>query len=163
MPTLTNLLIPTYKQSLGSLSNWLDKEGVDALLSRRLASDMFPFSTQVRFICLQAQEAVYRIQGKEVPPEVMALGEEGRSFNEGDREDTVGACKDRISQALEFLEGLGQDALDQNGSAGRIVTLTIPQAQFDMTGEQYARDWALPQFYFHLVAAYSILRNAGVE
>jgi hypothetical protein len=34
---------------------------------------------------------------------------------------------------------------------------------FDMSGSQYARDWALPQFYFHLIAAYAILRNSGVE
>ena len=34
---------------------------------------------------------------------------------------------------------------------------------FDLTGEQYARDWALPQFYFHLMTAYAILRKEGVE
>ena len=33
---------------------------------------------------------------------------------------------------------------------------------FDLTAEQYARDWALPQFYFHLVTAYAILRANGV-
>jgi hypothetical protein len=34
---------------------------------------------------------------------------------------------------------------------------------FDLTAEQYARDWTLPQFYFHLMIAYSILRSAGVN
>ena len=34
---------------------------------------------------------------------------------------------------------------------------------FDLTAEQYARDWALPQFYFHLMIAYAILRNRKVE
>jgi hypothetical protein len=34
---------------------------------------------------------------------------------------------------------------------------------FDMTGEQYARDWSLPQFYFRLNIAYAILRNHGIE
>ena len=33
---------------------------------------------------------------------------------------------------------------------------------FDLTAEQYARDWALPQFYFHLNTAYAILRANGV-
>lgn len=33
----------------------------------------------------------------------------------------------------------------------------------NMTSEQYVRDWAMPQFYFHVVTAYSILRNAGVD
>lgn len=34
---------------------------------------------------------------------------------------------------------------------------------FDLTAEQYARDWALPQFYFHVMIAYAILRSEGVE
>lgn len=33
---------------------------------------------------------------------------------------------------------------------------------FDMTGEQYVRDWALPQIAFHQMIAYAILRHAGV-
>ena len=33
----------------------------------------------------------------------------------------------------------------------------------DLTAEQYARDWALPQFYFHLMTAYAILRANGVD
>lgn len=32
----------------------------------------------------------------------------------------------------------------------------------DLTAGQYARDWALPQFYFHVVTAYSILRAQGI-
>jgi hypothetical protein len=34
---------------------------------------------------------------------------------------------------------------------------------FDLTAEQYARDWALPQFYFHVMIAYAILRAEGVD
>ena len=33
---------------------------------------------------------------------------------------------------------------------------------FDMTAEQYIRDWALPQAAFHQMTAYAILRQAGV-
>lgn len=33
---------------------------------------------------------------------------------------------------------------------------------FDLNGEGYARDWALPQFYFHIMAAYAILRHQGI-
>ena len=33
---------------------------------------------------------------------------------------------------------------------------------FDLTAEGYVRDWALPQFYFHLMTAYAILRANGV-
>lgn len=34
---------------------------------------------------------------------------------------------------------------------------------FDLTAEQYARDWALPQFYFHVMIAYGILRAEGID
>lgn len=34
---------------------------------------------------------------------------------------------------------------------------------FDLTAEQYVRDWALPQFYFHVMTAYAILRSEGVD
>ena len=37
-----------------------------------------------------------------------------------------------------------------------------PKAKADLTAEKYARDWAIPQFYFHLMAAYAILRGQGV-
>ena len=33
---------------------------------------------------------------------------------------------------------------------------------FDLTADQYGRDWALGQFYFHIMIAYAILRHKGV-
>jgi len=33
---------------------------------------------------------------------------------------------------------------------------------FDLTAEEYARDWAIGQFYFHVMTAYAILRAQGV-
>lgn len=53
--SLTDLLIPTYRQMLRTLAGLLDKarqqmpEQVEALLSARLAADMYPLSAQVRF------------------------------------------------------------------------------------------------------------------
>jgi len=32
----------------------------------------------------------------------------------------------------------------------------------DLTAGTFVRDWALSQFYFHLMAAYAILRAQGV-
>ena len=34
---------------------------------------------------------------------------------------------------------------------------------FDLTAEQYASDWTLPQFYFHVMTAYAILRAQGTS
>ena len=38
------------------------------------------------------------------------------------------------------------------GATGRVNTIV----------EKHVRDWALPQFYFHLMTAYAILRAGGV-
>jgi uncharacterized protein len=63
--SLTNLLVPSFTQMLRGLSAWLDRATaheqasggeLDALLSLRLAADMYPLAAQVRFACFQAQE-----------------------------------------------------------------------------------------------------------
>ena len=67
----------------------------------------------------------------------------------------------RIDEALACLDGLAPGALD--AGAGLAIALDLPDGlAFDLTGEQYARDWALPQFYFHVVSAYAILLSKGV-
>jgi uncharacterized protein len=44
------------------------------------------------------------------------------------------------------------------------VALELPNGMaFDMVGATFVRDWALPQFYFHAVTAYAILRHKGVK
>ncbi len=165
--SLTKLLIPTYTQMLRTLSALLDKAqkqlsgpDAEALLSERLAADMFPLSSQISFACLQAQEAVYRLRGEAMPKALDRLGAAGR--NAGEQPGTIADAKARITEALAILGDLAPDALDSG--AERPITLELPTGMiFDMAGEQYARDWALPQFYFHLVTAYAILRSRKIE
>ncbi|WP_174279350.1 DUF1993 domain-containing protein [Sphingomonas bacterium] len=164
--TPTNLLVPTYRQMLQTLSGLLDKakqqmpDHAKALLSARLAADMYPLAAQIRFATFQAQEAVFRLRGERVPDWLVAIATEGR--NAGDAPGTFADAKKRIDDALSYLADVPIDAL--NAGAGLAVTIDLPGGMtFDMTGERYARDWALPQFYFHIVTAYAILRNQGVE
>ena len=83
---LTDLLVPTYRQSLRALAAWLRKAEAagtsDALMAARLAPDMFPLSTQVRFVCLQAYEGVQRLRFEALPTVANALLEEGRAAGE---------------------------------------------------------------------------------
>lgn len=80
---LTNLLVPTFTQMLKTLSGWLTKaaaqmpESAESLLSARIAPDMFPLSTQIRFACLQVQEAVFRLKGEAFPESFDELVNEG--------------------------------------------------------------------------------------
>ncbi|BBF67860.1 DUF1993 domain-containing protein [Sphingomonas bisphenolicum] len=164
--TLTSLIVPTFSQMLGTLSGWLDKAQAqlpaaeaEALLSARLAPDMYPLATQIRFACVQAHEAVYRLQGEAFPAGLDGLLNEGREA--GERPGSIADAKARIGEALALLQSLSVDALD--GAAGTAIAHALPNGMIlDLTAEQYARDWALSQFYFHLMTAYAILRAQGV-
>ncbi|MFJ2994458.1 DUF1993 family protein [Pandoraea sp. NPDC087047] len=167
--TLTEILIPTFLQMLRGQSVWLDKAAAyekangkepDALMTLRLAPDMYPLAAQARFASYLSMEPVYRLRGEAIPEAAQAVQREG--WNSGQRPGTFAEAKARLAEAIAFLEALPDNALD----AGEYIdiALELPNGViFDMTGEQYARDWALPQFYFHTNAAYSILRQHGVE
>ena len=165
--TLPDVLVPTYVQMLKALSGWLAKAeaqmpngGAKALLSARLAPDMLPLSTQVRFACVQAQEGVFRLRGQAFPASVEILLEEGR--NAAERPGSIADARARISETVAVVEGAGSDELDVDPATP--IAHALPAGMvFDLTAEQYARDWALPQFYFHVMIAYAILRAGGVD
>ena len=162
--SLTKLIVPSYSQMLRGLSEWLDKaqeqnSEAEALLSAQLAPDMLPLSSQISFVCFQAQEAAYRLMGNPIPEELDQLGREGQ--NAAEQPGSIADAQGRISDALSFLEALEPDALD---GAARSIAIKLPNGMiFDMTGEQYVRDWAQAQFYFHLVSAYAILRSQNID
>lgn len=165
--SLTNLLVPTFTQMLKTLSSWLQKAeaqmpkaDAEALLSARLAPDMFPLSTQVRFACLQVQEAIFRLRGEAFPESLAELVNEGRNASEWP--GSLSDAQARIDETLAILDGLDADELD--AGSDRLIAHKLPNGMiFDLTAEQYARDWTLPQFYFHLMTAYAILRSGKVE
>jgi len=163
--TLSDLVAPTYVQMLGTLSDWLAKAEAqrpdgeaEALLTARLAPDMFPLATQVRFACRQAQEGVFRLLEQEFPPALETLLNEGR--NAAEQPGTMADARARIAETIAVVE---------RAAAGITIEPDAPIAHalpngmtMDLTAAQYARDWALPQFYFHVMTAYSILRAQGV-
>lgn len=165
--SLTQLIVPTHIQMLTALSGWLDKAATqlpqaeaEALLSARLAPDMFPLSTQVRFACVQAREAMCRLRGLPFPAAITELLDEGR--NAGDIPGSIADAQARIAQTLALLAALAPDALDA-GPDTPIAHELANGMTFDMTALEYARDWVLGQFYFHVMIAYSILRSQGVQ
>jgi hypothetical protein len=165
---LTALLVPSLSNQLNAVSGWLDKaeafaaerrEQPDRLLALRLASDMFPLTTQLRFLAFQAQEPVYRLRGEAVPDAVLEVRQEGRDG--GERPGSWAEARARVAEAARFLATIPPDAVDD--AAGKAIAHELPTGMiFDMTGETYVRDWALPQVAFHQMIAYAILRQAGV-
>lgn len=164
--SLSSLLVPTFTNMLGALSAWLDKAEAErpdgqaeALLTARLAPDMFPLGTQIRFACIQAGEAVARLMDQPFPPLLTSLREEALGADE--RPGTLADARARIAGTLDMLAALEPGALDRAPDSALAHHLPVGMI-FDFTAESYARDWSLGQFYFHIMIAYAILRAQGV-
>jgi hypothetical protein len=154
---LYDLTIPAYRNGLRALSAQLDKAlawgaengaGELQFIAARLAPDMFPLASQVRFSCLQAIQAPTRLGATGAP----AFAEDATDF---------AGLQAQIAETLAWLDSV--DAATIDADPGRAVGFDLPNGMaFDMTAATYVRDWAQPQYYFHLVAAYGVLRHMGV-
>lgn len=164
---LQDILVPTYVQMLRALSAWLEKaetaipeNEMKPLLTARLAADMFPLSTQICFACVQAQEGIFRLRQEAFPASIDVLLDAGRNADE--RPGSIDDARARIAETIRIVESAAADAPDLAPTA--TIAHTLPQGMtFDLTAEQYVRDWALPQFYFHVMTAYAILRAQGID
>jgi hypothetical protein len=151
------MLMGTFDPMLRTLSTLLDKgaehmkstgRNADELVCAKLAPDMFPLSRQVQIACDQAKSAAARLAGREPP-----------KFE--DQEQTIADLKQRIERTLDYIESVPNSAYQ--GCETRRVSFPLrDDLVLDMDGVEYLRDWTLPNFYFHLVTAYDILRNQGV-
>lgn len=152
-----NQTVPAFLNALGALRGQLDKarswgaeNGVteDQFMASRLAPDMLPLATQVRFCCAQAVQPITRLTGLESP-----------TFTE-DASDFAG-MKAQIATATDFLSAL--DPTVFKGDPDRQISFDLPIGMtFDLSADDYIRDWVLPQFYFHIMAAYAVMRHTGV-
>ena len=67
-----------------------------------------------------------------------------------------------MAATLAYVESAPAAAFE--GAAEREITIPLMDTLIlEVTGEQMVRDWSLPNFYFHTVTAYDILRQHGVE
>ncbi len=147
--------IGQFKKHLVQLDKWLEAAEAHAkaksfepavYLGLRLAPDQFAFARQVQTACDTAKLAASRLTGKDAP-------------KQADDEKTVGELRARVALTLTFLNGL--TAKDFEAAAARVVTQPRWEGK-TMTGADYFREHALPNFYFHLTHAYAILRHNGV-
>jgi hypothetical protein len=149
--------VPPFLQLLGALSAILDKAIAHAaakkidqsvFLSARLAPDMFALVRQIQVAADFAKNTAGRLAGVELPK----FADEEKSFEE---------LKVRIAKSMDFLKGLKPAQID--GSEAKEITFPLGGKPTTFKGQQYLVNFALPNFYFHLTAAYAILRHNGVE
>lgn len=118
------------------------------LLQSRLYPDMFPLLRQVQIACDNAKGPVARLAGMEPP-------------KHEDDEKTFADLYARIAKTQAFIASVPAENLD--GSEERDIMLKLGPQEVHFTGLQYLCGFALPNFYFHVVTAYNILRHNGVE
>lgn len=125
--------------------SWADFE--HALLSDKLVFNQFDFTKQVQVACDNAKGAAARLAEVEVP-------------KHEDNEKSFADLVARIDKTLAFIATIKPEQII--GKEGIKVTLPYWKDKY-FAGFEYATEYVLPNFYFHLTTAYSILRKNGVD
>jgi uncharacterized protein len=156
--SLSQVSLPVFERSFDALSAVLDKAAAFAaaknidptvLLHARLAPDMFDLTRQVQVATDQARRGTARLAG--VEPAVF-----------DDNETTIDQLKARLAKTIAYLHTLDRKQID--ASADREITFPLgPTNKGHMKGADYLNHFVLPNFYFHVTAAYAILRHLGVD
>ncbi len=151
-----NYTIPALLRGLGVLQSYLDKmqAAVDTgqftgeeLLQARLADDMLPLGRQFQIACDNAKNGPARLTGQEAPWFV-------------DNEQTIGDYRHRVEKTIAFVRTLTPEAFED--SQARMIDQSYRRVGSSMAGEDYLRALLLPNFYFHMAVAHSILRYKGI-
>lgn len=148
---------PRFAAMLKNLSAILDKaqahceaKKIDpqVMTAQRLFPDMFALARQVQIACDSAKGAVARLAGVEIP-------------KHEDTEQTFEELKSRIAKTLAFMDTIKASQID--GTEDKNVVLKLRGKEVTFKGQPYLLGFAYPNFYFHVVTAYNILRHNGVE
>ena len=154
---ISQTCVPLYVQMINALSGVLDKGAAYAearkidpavLLTMRLYPDMLPFTRQIQIAADFARKPLGRLAGVDLP----AIADEEKTFGE---------LKARLIMTLDFIQRL--KTADIDAGATRQISFPVGPKQATMGGADYLYHFALPNFFFHSVTAYDILRHAGVE
>jgi hypothetical protein len=170
-PTLYDLSVPTFLQTVRAVGGWLDRTTKhcaeagttpEQVVTARLVPDMAPFYFQIEAL---KNHSVWGMEAAKtgvfaVPPLIGAV--------------PFADLQTMISDAITALEGFTPDEV--NNWSGRKLDIEIYQPldeknattsswrpqKLAFTTETFLLSYSLPNFYFHSVTAYNILRTRGV-
>jgi hypothetical protein len=154
--SLYDASIPTYLNALRNLSAILDKAeahaketGVDVARYQdaRLIADMHPLTRQIQMVSDSAKGGAARLAS--VAPPSMP-----------DTETTWAELKARLQKTIDFVSSIKPDQV--NGDEGRTIELPLPGRTMTFTARDFLFNFSLPNFFFHVVTAYGLLRKEGV-
>lgn len=118
----------------------------ESFLQKRIAADMLPLGTQIAFTCNQ--------------PNNFALWCSGKPANNLDPAVTsLAQAYQHIANTQELLAGVKAE----DAKLAEPARVDLGQGLYvELSGYAYVHDFLIPNFYFHMVTAYDILRMAGV-
>lgn len=149
--------VPVFQKMLGNLKSILQKgesyaqaKKIDpsVMLNARLHLDMFTLTRQVQIATDVAKGACARLAGRDIP-------------KYDDTESSFADLYSRIDRTSAFLATFA--AADIDGQEERDITILTGGKERHFKGQPYLLHWAQPNFYFHVMAAYAILRHNGVD
>ncbi len=150
------MTITQFIKMLHNLTSFTDKAvqyaeakkfDLDVLMNARLAPDQFNFIRQVQIACDTAKLGASRLTGKDAP-------------THADTEKTWPELKARIESTIDYLKTFSPK--DYVEAASRKISQPRWEGKW-LTGEEFATQHMVPNFYFHISTAYAILRHNGVD
>lgn len=154
MSTLYDATIPVFIHGLENIRSWLKKSERHAedtgipmkqLLEARLAPDMFDLTHQIGYAYFTSLEAAANLSGKPSP-------------DMGYDEKNAAELYASIEQVVRHLGSIQPGDIDDSASR-EVETFLVPSR---VRLDRYVHHFCLPNFYFHIVTAYGILRHKGV-
>jgi uncharacterized protein len=146
-----------FKKALTQLLHVMEKSVANAkargfdtsvLVGARLAPDMLPFAKQIQLTSDFAKNSMARLAGVDPP-----------KFE--DIETTMDELFARVRRTLDYIGSLPAAAFD--GSEDRDIKIPLRDRTVEFKGLEFLQKWALPNFFFHHVTAYNLLRHNGVD
>ena len=146
-----------FKKALTQLLHILEKGAASAktrnfepnvFAGQRLAPDMLPFAKQIQLTSDFAKNSMARLAGIDPP-----------KFD--DTETTMDELFARVKKTIDFIDSVSAASLE--GSEDRDIKIPLRDRTVELKGLPFLQNWALPNFFFHYVTAYNILRHNGVD
>ncbi len=153
---LFEITVPQSIKMLKNLSTILGKAAthaetkkfdVQVLLNSRLAPDQFPLLKQIQIVTDTAKLSASRLTGKDAPVH-------------DDKETTLLELTSRVDSVIHYLSQFSVN--DFVGAEDKKISQPRWEGKY-LTGFEFAVQHAMPNLYFHISTAYSILRHNGVE
>ena len=155
--SLYDLSVPTFLQTVSAVAGFLDRAAVhcaetgadpDDFVDARLFDDMAPFHFQIECV---AHHSVWGLEavkhGAFAPPALVGP-------------IPFADLRAMIAQAETALQAFTPDEV--NGWSGKVLDFQIGPRRLSFTSETFLLSFSLPNFHFHAVTAYDILRTRGV-